>query len=67
MSEFLKGISPSLRSSVCYYVFDVMLNKNDIIKTYISCIDQVEKDQFISMVLKRLEIEFVPPEQIIIT
>lgn len=59
MSEFLKGISPSLRSKVCEYVFTVMLSRNDIMVQFMGTNDKLVVLNFI---LKRIEILFVQPE-----
>src|SRR5438067_1688826 len=66
MNDFLKGISPSLRSKVCDHVFSVMLDKNDIIAQFYITVDEREKSFFLSFLLRKFEIEFVPPEQILI-
>ena len=66
MYDFLQGISPSLRAKVCDHVFTVMLNKNDVIAQFFITVDEKEKAFFLSFILRKFEIEFVPPEQILI-
>lgn len=66
MSDFLQGISPSLRAKVCDHVFSVMINKNEVLLHYFSTIGDRDKHVFLSFLLRKFEIEFVQPEQILI-
>ena len=66
MIKFVAGISPSLNTHVCNYVFEKMLVNNDIINQFIvSNSDEIDK-VFLSDFVGIIQMEFVTPEQIIV-
>lgn len=40
MSNFFKGISPSLKAKICDHIFSAMVNKNEVILHYFTLVDE---------------------------
>lgn len=52
---------------MCDYAFTVMMDKNDVIaQFYITVQTEKEKKFFLHFLLRKFEVEFVPPEQTLI-
>jgi len=67
MIQFLETIPPSLKKDVSNHIFSIEIPKNDQIRQlFLTLSLDEEQEAFLSDILEVMNIQFVPPEEIII-